>query len=200
MQWPVRQKLVDICLYSKTGLDTQALKDLGRRTVTDTVNHTDYQPLQLRPIVLSIETKRPSKDLDQAQLQMGVWQLAHWKFLELAVADKLRSTLPPDTDGEIVHTATKTALMELRFLPGIIIQGHRWFFVFSTLETETEGESKAKTVLWVEQEFGSTQNMLKMYQIVAGLRRLASWATDHYMPWYRKYVLSGDAPMDSNIA
>ncbi|KAM0415659.1 hypothetical protein ACHAPT_013386 [Fusarium lateritium] len=46
LQWSVRQKLVDICLYSKTGLDTQALKDLGRRTVTDTVNHTDYQPLQ----------------------------------------------------------------------------------------------------------------------------------------------------------
>ncbi|RSL75900.1 hypothetical protein CEP51_010454 [Fusarium floridanum] len=196
LQWSVRQKLVDMCFYSKTGPDTQALKGLGRRTVTDIVNHTDYQPLQLRPIVLSIETKRPSKDLDTAQLQMGVWQSAHWKFLELAVADKLRSTLPPDTDQETVFAATKTALMELKFLPGIIIQGHRWFFVFSTLESEDEGKSEAKTILWVEQEFGSTQNMLKMYQTITGLRRLAGWATDVYMPWYRKYVLRGDTLAD----
>ncbi|RSL98613.1 hypothetical protein CDV31_012515 [Fusarium ambrosium] len=177
-------------------LQWSALKDLSRRTVTDTVNHTDYQPSQLRPIVLSIETKRPSKDLDRAQLQMGVWQSAHWKFLELAVADKVRSTLPPDTDQETVFAATKTALMELKFLPGIIIQGHRWFFVFSTLESEDEGKSEAKTILWVEQEFGSTQNMLKMYQTIAGLRRLAGWATDVYMPWYRKYVLRGDTLAD----
>lgn len=43
-------------------------------------NYTDYDPLEERPIALSIETKKPSEGFDAAKLQLGVWEMAHWSF------------------------------------------------------------------------------------------------------------------------
>ncbi|KAM0425799.1 hypothetical protein ACHAPT_009050 [Fusarium lateritium] len=158
-------------------------------TSTLSVNHTDYAPLQLRPIVLSIETKRPGKDLDMAQLQMGVWHAAQWRFLRSVLTQRVDAV-----DEATASNLADEALLELGYLPGVIIRGHHWLFVFSTLErriTHVEGhERKAyRTVLWIEQEFGSTQTILESYQVVAGIRRLAGWAADVYMPWYRRHVL-----------
>ncbi|KAF4448081.1 hypothetical protein F53441_8473 [Fusarium austroafricanum] len=143
-------KMVDFCLYDST-TSSLALQALGRRTPTLTVNHTDFAPLQLSPIVLSIETKRPGKELDAAQLQMGVWHAAQWAFLRSVIG----LTPQPLTAEEEVLRKQKadTALKELGFIPGIIVQGHRWLFVFSTLEGD-------KTVLWTERQFGTTQSIL----------------------------------------
>ncbi|CAG9950432.1 unnamed protein product [Clonostachys rosea f. rosea IK726] len=198
-----RQKMVDFCLFDESDVDAQARRALAQRTVTQTVNHTDYRPLQLRPITLSIETKRPGKDLDAAQLQMGVWHAAQWRFLQSAVKAVITSTQPDGADEEAITDAAKAALSQLGFLPGVIIQGHRWLFVFSTLEPQAttleDGTNITvyRTILWIEQEFGSTQSILKTYQIVAGLRLLAGWAKDFYMPWYQKHVLSNHGPNQS---
>ncbi|KAH7308954.1 hypothetical protein B0I35DRAFT_453548 [Stachybotrys elegans] len=173
-----RQKMVGFCLFDNSDVDAQARRALAQRTVTQTVNHTDYRPLQLRPIMLSIETKRPGKDLDVAQLQMGVWHAAQWRFLQSAVTAMITSTQPDRADEEAITDAVKAALLQLGFLPGVIIQVYR-------------------TILWIEQEFGSTQSILKTYQIVTGLRHLAGWAKDFYTPWYRKYVLSSLGPSQS---
>ncbi|KAH7302899.1 hypothetical protein B0I35DRAFT_365852 [Stachybotrys elegans] len=198
-----RQKMVDFCLFDNSDVDAQARRALAQRTITQTVNHTDYRPLQLRPIILSIETKRPGKDLDVAQLQMGVWHTAQWRFLQSAVKAMITSTQPDGADEEAITDAVKAALLQLGLLPGVIIQGHRWLFVFSTLEPHTtileDGTDITvyRTILWTEQEFGSTQSILKTYQIVAGLRHLAGWVKDFYTPWYRKYVLSSLGPKQS---
>ncbi|EMT71546.1 hypothetical protein FOC4_g10010051 [Fusarium odoratissimum] len=174
-------KMVDFCLYLKP-TDSHALQALGRRTPTLTVNHTDFAPLQLSPIVLSIETKRPGKELDAAQLQMGVWHAAQWAFLRSVVG----LTAQPLTAEEEILRKQKAndVLGQLGFIPGIIVQGHRWLFVFSTLEGD-------KTVLWTERQFGTTQSILDTYAVVAGIRELARWARDVYVPWFRANVLDG---------
>lgn len=175
-------KMIDFCLYLNDEVDSAALQALGRRTPTLTVNHTDFAPMQLSPIVLSIETKRPGKELDAAQLQMGVWHTAQWAFLESVVGLTPR---PVSVEEEILRRqAAKTALSELGLIPGIIIQGHRWHFVFSTREG-------SKTVLWTERQFGTTQSILDTYSVVAGIRELSRWARDVYVPWFRENVLSG---------
>ncbi|KAF4992333.1 hypothetical protein FDECE_13748 [Fusarium decemcellulare] len=175
-------KMVDFCLYLDDGADADALQALGRRTPTLTVNHTDFAPLQLTPIVLSIETKRPGKELDAAQIQMGVWHAAQWAFLRSVVGLTPHHT---STEEEIARQQkAETALSGLGFIPGIIIQGHRWLFVFSTLEGD-------KTVLWTERQFGTTQSILDTYSVVAGIRELSRWTRDVYVPWFRENVLSG---------
>jgi hypothetical protein len=162
-------------------LNFTTLQALGRRTPTLTVNHTDFMPLQLTPIALSIETKRPGKELDAAQLQMGVWHAAQWMFLLSVVG------LTPQAASVAEELSRRRleeeALAEQGFIPGIIVHGHRWLFVFSTLEGK-------KTVLWTERQIGTTQSILDSYQVVAGLREIAGWARDVYLPWYRSKVPS----------
>lgn len=184
--------MVDFSIYDNSNTDGEARRELASETITVSVNHTDYSPLQLRPIILSIETKRPGKDLDMAQLQIGVWQSSQWTFLRHCIKAKLESTID---DAGIREKLTVQALDELGFIPGVIVQGHRWLFVFSTVDTKTyqdDGKEYTtyRTVLWTEQSFGSTQSHIKTYQIVAGLRKLAGWARDVYLPWHRKHVLA----------
>lgn len=189
MPRPWVTKLVDFCLFDNTGADVQARSDFINVTPARSVNHTGYRPLHRRPIVLSIETWRPEKTLDMKNLAIGVWHATQWSFLRSAVARKFRAD-----DRETASKLAYEALRELGFIPGVVVHGHHWFFVFSTLESFTslvDGRERTvyRTVLWAGQEFGSTRSMRKAYQIVVGLRRLAGWATDVYMPWYRRHVL-----------
>ncbi|KAH7234486.1 hypothetical protein B0J15DRAFT_538895 [Fusarium solani] len=186
---PWETKLVDFCLFDDTGADSQARLDFANVTPGRSVNHTGYRPLHRRPIVLSIETWRPEKTLDMKTLAMGVWHATQWSFLRSTVARKFRAD-----DRETASKLAYKALRELGFIPGVVVHGHRWLFVFSTLESWTalvdgRGRTVYRPVLWAGQEFGSTRSMRKTYQIVAGLCRLAGWATDVYMPWYRRHVL-----------
>ncbi|KAF5665551.1 hypothetical protein FDENT_12570 [Fusarium denticulatum] len=159
-------KMIDFCLY---------------------LNPTDFAPLQLSPIVLSIETKRPGKELDAAQLQMGVWHAAQWSFLRSVIG---LTPQPLTAEEEILRNQKANEVLgQLGFIPGIIVQGHRWLFVFSTLEGH-------KTVLWTERQFGTTQSILDTYAVVAGIRELARWARDVYVPWFRANVLAGFQPAE----
>lgn len=180
---------MDFCLFDDTGADSQARLDFANVTPGRSVNHTGYRPLHRRPIVLSIETWRPEKTLDMKTLAMGVWHATQWSFLRSTVARRFRAD-----DRETASKLAYKAPRELGFIPGVVVHGHRWLFVFSTLESWTalvdgRGRTVYRPVLWAGQEFGSTRSMRKTYQIVAGLRRLAGWATDVYMPWYRRHVL-----------
>lgn len=100
-------------------------------------------------------------------------------------------------DEAAIGSRTSKVLDELGCLPGVVVQGHRWLFVFSTpefrLERVDEGKDRHRTAFWTELEFGSTRTILGSYQIVAGLRRLAKWANTVYVPWYTRHVLSGPA-------
>ncbi|KAI8711292.1 hypothetical protein NCS52_01505200 [Fusarium sp. LHS14.1] len=68
--------MVDFCVYADTAekdaLSLEAHKAFCRATLTKSVNDTDFQRLQVHPIVLSIETKAGNKDPDAAELQISI--------------------------------------------------------------------------------------------------------------------------------
>ncbi|KAK1761711.1 hypothetical protein QBC33DRAFT_553411 [Phialemonium atrogriseum] len=143
----------------------QAIQSLRRVLPCNVINHTDFPPLRNRPIALSIETKRRGGgEQQEADLQIGIWHAAQWKFL---------SRLVSDAGGD---------LDTLPFLPAIIVRGHEWSFAATTREGQ-------KTVLWLERNFGSTTNALGVYSIVWGLQRLAAWAEHVYWPWFKQNAL-----------
>ncbi|GKU09487.1 unnamed protein product [Fusarium langsethiae] len=179
-------KLVDFCVYADTAyIDATSFKTheaFCRTTLTKSVNQTDFQRLQMRPIVLSIETKAGNQSLDAAELQIGVWHAAQWAFLRSSlIAVKRAHPTRPATEQEV--KAADEALASLRFIPAVIVQGHRWLFVLSTRQGH-------KTILWKEWQFGSTSTVVEAYQAVAGIRQLTAWAENVYLPWFEKEILA----------
>lgn len=174
--------MVDFFVYADSTQQKTAIaksyEDLCRTIPTRSVNHTDFQRLQTHPIVLSIETKAGSNS-DAAELRMGLWHAAQWTFL--------RSSLSRAQDGagstEEQTKRVDEALSRLRFIPAVIVQGNTWLFVLSTRQGQ-------KTILWKEYQFGSTSTVVETYQIVAGLRQLASWAAQVYLPWFHREILN----------
>ncbi|KAF4470686.1 hypothetical protein FALBO_2400 [Fusarium albosuccineum] len=180
-------KMIDYCIFAHPSRGDASmenwLKALSRETMTLSVNHiVDVPRLQLRPIVTSIETKEPSQSFNVAEVQMGVWHATQWAFLRCTMLSLLRSASDAATDDECEQHAEK-ALSELAFIPGIIVHGHRWFFVLST-----RGDD-GKMLFWTEYEFGSTLSTRGIYQIVAGLRLLGSWAETTFMPWFHRNLV-----------
>ncbi|KAK7414184.1 hypothetical protein QQX98_006970 [Neonectria punicea] len=180
-------KMVDICVYASLDKDdatSAAIAEFSRTTRTETVNHTDFMPISTRPLVLSIDTKKPGVHWDTAQLQVGVWHASQWAFLQWAVGQKLqRAQGVPEEDGRAEFEAERLAILSsLGFIPGVIVQGHEWNLVLSTYEN-------GKTKLWTKSPFGTTKDYLDIYAAVAGVRQLAAWARDVYLPWFKVNVL-----------
>lgn len=186
-------KMVDMCVYASVDRDADLIASVikfSSVTPTQTVNHTDFEAISTRPLLLSIETKKPGVHWDTAQLQMGIWHAAQWSFLRWAVGQKLlrqraeNGMETPETaeeQGEF-RTNRLAVLSALGAIPGIIIQGHRWHLVLSTYED-------GKTKLWTDHQFGTTQSCLEIYAVVAGMRQLTGWARDVYMPWFKASIL-----------
>jgi len=130
------------------------------------INHTAYDALLDRPIVVSIETKKAQADEPiKANLQCSVWHIAQWRML--------RQLVPP------------TALDSLPFLPLLLVHGHEWYFAATSCV-------RGKIILWVEWPIGTTRDIVGVYQIVYGIQMLAKWAREIYWPWFKKYVLKLD--------
>ncbi|RSL89394.1 hypothetical protein CDV31_015883 [Fusarium ambrosium] len=183
-------KMVDFCVYADTAekdaVSLETHKAFCRTTLTKSVNHTDFQRLQIRPIVLSIETKAGNKDLDAAELQIGVWHAAQWAFLRSSLLSIKRAS--PGRPPTVQETEqADEALARLTFIPAVIVQGHRWLFVLSTRQGY-------KTILWKEWQFGSTSTVVETYQAVAGLRQLTAWAENVYLPWFEAEILAAYRP------
>lgn len=124
-------KMVDFCMY----LDPSTVKDkdgcsdatddaaaaaqrlyaLSRCSLGFTVNHTDYNPLCLRPIVVSAECKKPGENLAEAHLQVAVWQDAQLSLLRSQSVTATTDIIP--------------------FLPSIVIQGHDWQFTATSQDS-----------------------------------------------------------------
>ncbi|KAL7798381.1 hypothetical protein V8C37DRAFT_407635 [Trichoderma ceciliae] len=165
-------KMINGCVYASFEDDeewTSAMKKFALANPTLTVNYTNFEPLQLKPLILSIETKKPAAELEKAKLQIGIWHATHWNFLEWAVGKKLlqqrlnQGLGEPTTaqDEKELETKKLTALSTLSFLPGIIINT----------------------------AFGTTRTIKGAYAIVAGVRELTAWGRDVYLPWFKEHVL-----------
>ncbi|KAK2051481.1 hypothetical protein LY76DRAFT_621151 [Colletotrichum caudatum] len=107
----VVSRKVDFCVCIRpdalSSIAIQAIRDQDV-LASVSINHTDYPPLQARPIALSIETKIHGEGLSNAEAQLVTWHAAQWRLLDRLVS----------------RTEPKMQLPE--FLPGIIIQGHDW--------------------------------------------------------------------------
>lgn len=190
-----QHKKVDFCLYIEPSCDEDhpdVPKEIAK--ICDSLphrvfNHTSLPTLINRPIALSIETKKPGEGWENAQLQMGVWNAAHWEFLDRLLRIKHQgSHRQPVEDASAVPRTleqgvdTEGPTMQLPvYLPGIIIQGHDWHLVVTTREGE-------KTIFWHKVTFGSTSNSMGIYQIICTLQVLSAWARDEYWPWLRAVV------------
>lgn len=180
-------KMINICIYAALDqqLDT-AIKAFCNTMPTKSINHTAYFALQFRPIIISIEATQPGVgEWDRAQLQMGVWHAAQWNFLRWGVEQKLRTQRPAqDTpDDETFKAETLDVLSKLGFIPGIFVSGNRWHLVISTYDN-------GKTTLWAELVFGATKSLMNIYAVIAGVRELAAWGRDRYLPWFKENVLT----------
>lgn len=183
-------KMVDICVYAELDQNAElvaAVKAFSSTAPTKSVNHTDFFALQLRPVMISIETKQPGGGAwEKAQLQMGVWLSSHWAFLYWGVRQKLfkqHMALGLDAPKDDFKAETLEVLSQLGFIPGIFINGHRWHLVLSTYKD-------GKTTLWTEWMFGETKSLMKTYAVIAGVRELTAWARDKYIPWLKENILS----------
>lgn len=75
------------------------------------------------------------------------------------------------------------------FLPGIIIQGHQWDLVITTLDG-------AKTKFWHKLPMGNTLDTKGIYKLVCSLQILRTWAEESYWPWLKELVMDeGDLGM-----
>lgn len=158
----------------------ERLLALRQATPYLSTNQTDYTPFRNRPIVVTIETKIMGEAWHAARLQVGVWQIAHWRALRslctITVDEDMaegaeQSAAREDTyecgeeDGDMAlgvgdkgapadrrglqDTKVQEALDEVDFLPAIIIRGHDWWFVASTLEG-----NKTVSLSWNSSSFG----------------------------------------------
>lgn len=89
----------------------QLVRDIRNMTPENSVNHTSYSPLLCRPITVSIETKGDGGSHKKANLQIGIWQSAQWRFLTDVAGSRAR---------------------DFAFIPGIVVEGHEWKLVATT--------------------------------------------------------------------
>ncbi|KAI1125860.1 hypothetical protein F5Y10DRAFT_294244 [Nemania abortiva] len=181
-------QLIDICIYNSVEQDEGLMNKINRFRANPqtniSINHTDYDPLCTRPLLLSIKTTNPDTGYNKAKLQIGVWHSTQWSFLRWAVSQKLKKKagLEVDKTTTEVEADTHASLSKLGFIPGIVVHGHQWCLVLSTYDGK-------KTTLWGEHQFGTTSDHLGAFCAIAGIRRLTAWANDHYWSWFQNNVL-----------
>ncbi|RMZ82705.1 hypothetical protein DV738_g1463, partial [Chaetothyriales sp. CBS 135597] len=165
---PIPSKRVDFVLHcspslSGDGATASAIDRVRESRPLLSINHTDLSCLISSPICTSIETKRQYGDGHKAELQIGVWHAAQWKMLSQITRPKAEACA---------------------FLPGVIISGHEWRFIATTVE------GGQKTVLWTDYLFGSSSDAVGIYKIIHGIQYLLRDGRERYWPWFRENALA----------
>ena len=187
-----RGKMVDFCLImdpAKLPSDPAGTEEARERMANllspqhmgYSINHTDYTPFALRPIILSIETKRAAVEWDKSVLQMGTWQATQLRALSTLAKAVARLDSP-----EGISSDEEEATMErlpIDFVPGLIIQGHDWIFVATTVDDQGTITFRSKIFI------GSTDTVLGIYTILAVLKHLVRWSHITYWPLFKKILL-----------
>lgn len=177
-------------------------------------NFTDFEPVQDRPIALSIKTKKPIEGFDVAKLQLGVWQAAHWSFLRALVSLQQSyhdsTSVPAQTEESWPGPAEQPAHVHVQhmpvrqnqptaapeetaqqntsrfelpdFLPGVIINGHNWWFTATTFDG-------SRVSFWEKAPLGSTDSTKEIYKLICNLQMLRQWIDRTYWPWLRQLIL-----------
>lgn len=176
-------------LYDATesSIDLQSIiRDARDQLPEGVINHTNYFPLRERPIALSIETKTTGEGWDDAALQIGIWQAAHWNLLDNFRYDEVYEE--PSEEPSEEESQGPSPPNFPTFLPGIIIQGHDWNLVLATREDR-------KTKIWTKICIGSTNHVTGIYQIICAIQVLRQWAIETYWPALKHSLLEGLEPV-----
>lgn len=158
-------------LSAPSTTQNQRIRGLRARTHGSTVNHTDFYPLRDKPVVASVESKKPGDGLLEAQTQVGVWQAAQWSLLD-AQRRQQEQLLLQQAGGRSClavggDTASRGGSSGLPFLPALFIQGPQWSFAATTRQGE-------QTVSLLPASFCS----ISFFFLVCSNR---SWLTDNYI-------------------
>ncbi|KAI3573299.1 hypothetical protein IWW34DRAFT_758039 [Fusarium oxysporum f. sp. albedinis] len=147
-------KSVDFCICIKpleAGVEGQKITEAIVTRPGISISHTEWENFCKHPIALSMETKRQA-EWEKALLQIATWHSAQWRALQVS-----------------------TKVETIEFLAGVIVQGHSWYFVASTLE---DGVS----TLYHRISLGSTESHFDLFKLLRALQCLASWIKDAYWP------------------
>ncbi|KAL6410133.1 hypothetical protein AUP68_06544 [Ilyonectria robusta] len=156
-------KMVDFCLAIRPNAEDQRLIDSVRRIRPgESINHTDWGRLRKHPIAVSIETKRFGDQFDAALVQIATWHSSQWRSLRWG--DK--------------------SLPSIEFLPGIIIQGHDWEFIATTM-----GADGVATTFKPPLQIGNTRSEEGIYKLLISLQQLKRWSEESYWPAFKADVL-----------
>ncbi|KAM0339200.1 hypothetical protein ACHAPU_011037 [Fusarium lateritium] len=159
-------KCIDFCVCIRppeTWTEHSRINEMCKERPGVSINHTDWGDLCFNPIALTIETKR-QVEWDKALLQLATWHSAQWRALQF-----------------------KSVLNKIEFLGGIIVQGHEWWFVASTLEN---GRSVIYHRIWL----GGTENFFDLYKLLLALQCVGSWVKDEFWPAFRADLLGMVVP------
>ena len=154
-------KTVDfaITLRPEAPLQLQ-LGALTDATYPPTINHTAYPPLRRCPIAVSIQTKLPGRNENQARAQLAVWGAAHLLRLE-----RMTEQVAPPGKRPPLPT-----------LPLVLVSGVSWHLYFLALR---EGE----VVMMGSHPLGETGTLLGAYKLLHGMRALADWSVTLVRWW-----------------
>lgn len=83
------------------------------RATVDSFNQTFYPPIRLKPIAISIESKLPGKNWDDAQIQVSTWAAAQFNKYEQLMSDSGKQ------------------ISQLPILPLLVVQGNEWYFLIA---------------------------------------------------------------------
>jgi hypothetical protein len=186
-------KRVDFCIYlqAQTRQDKDAIAEAAGLASHSGINHTDYTPLLDYPISVSVETKHTGEDWKEALHQMSIWLAAHWNRLDSLVPSLGDRKGDGVTDGSdsAVPAAGDDGRIFPAFLPGIIIQGHDWFFVAASRGPMRQNGDR-EIIVWSKMNIGTTDNLRGIVQIIATVQKLAQWSALSYWPWFQQAVLA----------
>ncbi|KAI3574027.1 hypothetical protein IWW34DRAFT_752991 [Fusarium oxysporum f. sp. albedinis] len=158
-------QMVDFCIVVRPQEDTPAqaiIDDLCNYRPDKTINHTDWGNLSKDPIAISIETKKHGENWTKAVHQMGTWHSAQWRSLYYD-----RKGIP---------------FSGITFLPGIIVQGHKWMFVATV-------RHDGKAVLFQNVAIGDTETKFGIFKLLVSLQCLHRWIEREYWPAFQKDIL-----------
>jgi hypothetical protein len=70
----------------------------------------------------------------------------------------------------------------LEFLPGVIVNGHEWWFTVTTFDG-------SRVKFYEKSALGSTNNTKEIYKLICNLQILRQWIEETYWPWLRDLIL-----------
>ena len=137
-------KFVDMALlYRPTNSESPeliALENLLRSlpSATASLNQSDYGILRRFPAPVSIETKIPGGDVEEAKVQLGVWTAAWYK--------RMRDLCP-------------NRKQRLFNVPLFLVEGDRWSLYVAC-------EKESAIYIYGPEDLGSTNSIAGLYRLV----------------------------------